>query len=162
MINKGQRIIVTGDVCINSLVWQNKSSIDSTLNYNLYPKVCKRYEVGGALLLAKLVAEETEIQVASPEIEDISLYLNDNVLVSVSYLKKYPLNDKKQNKHEVYRVEEYEGYYIKGSEDPKTFPVINDNEDAEIVVLDDNNNGFNLNEDVCPLAIKSPNKKPII
>lgn len=162
MINKKAEIIVTGDVCVNLLVWQKRTNIDNTFNYNLYPKVCQRYEKGGALLLSKLIADATELEVASPEIEGMNLYLNDNVLVSVANLKKFPLTNNKQNKDEVYRIDEFSGYYIKDSEAPRTFSVINDNEDAKIVVLDDNNNGFNSNEDVWPLAIKSANKTPII
>ena len=162
MINKKAEIIVTGDVCVNLLVWQKRTNMDNTFNYNLYPKVCQRYEKGGALLLSKLIADATELEVASPEIEGMNLYLNDNVLVSVANLKKFPLTNNKQNKDEVYRIDEFSGYYIKDSEAPRTFSVINDNEDAKIVVLDDNNNGFNSNEDVWPLAIKSANKTPII
>ncbi|WP_455538199.1 RyR domain-containing protein [Terrisporobacter sp.] len=161
MVNKAPEIIVTGDVNLNLLFWQKEATIDNNLNYKLYPNVSRRYEEGGALLLSKLVSLATELDVSSPSLKDENLSSVENILVSVLQLNKFTADDS-QNKNKVYRVEEFSGYYIEGSEEPRAFSLVNDNEDAKIVVLDDNNNGFNSNEDVWPLAIKESDKTPTI
>lgn len=160
MPNKAPEIVVSGDINLNLLFCQKEAAIDNNLNYKLYPNVNRRYELGGALLLSKLVSLSTELDVASPNLKNENLSSVNSILVSVAELKKFPKNNKKKNK--VYRVDEFSGYYIEGSEKPRVFPVINDNENAKIVILDDSNNGFNSNEDVWPLAIKNSNKTPTI
>ncbi|WP_455539724.1 RyR domain-containing protein [Terrisporobacter sp.] len=161
MVNKAPEIIVTGDINLNLLSCQKEGAVDNNFNYKLYPNVSRRYEKGGALLLSKLISLSTGLDVASPIIKDENLSSVDNILVSVAQLNKFSKNGG-ESKNKVYRVEEFSGYYIDGGEEPRVFPLSNDNKDAKIVVLDDNNNGFNSNEDVWPLAIKGSNKTPTI
>lgn len=160
MTNKLPEIVVSGDINLNLLFWQKEATMNNNLNYKLYPNVSRRYDTGGALLLSKLVSLSTNLDVASPNLKKENSSSVDNILVSVAQLKKFPVDTNSKNK--VYRVDEFSGYYITGLEEPRVFPVFNDNKDAKIVILDDNNNGFNSNEDVWPLAIKESDKTPTI
>jgi len=45
---------------------------------------------------------------------------------------------------------------------PKLLPIIDDDSNADIVILDDENNGFNANKEFWPLALKENNTSPII
>ena len=159
--NKAPEVIVTGDINLNLLLWQKEAAIENNLNYKLYPSISRRYEAGGALLLAELVSLSTGLNVASPSIKDENISSSNNILVSIAQLNKFPA-DNGQRGSKVYRVDEYSGFYIDGPEEPRVFSVINDNKDAKIVVLDDDNNGFSSNESVWPLAIKEAGKTPTI
>ena len=163
MENKAPEIIVSGDINLNLLFWQKEAAVDNNLNYKLFPNVSRRYEAGGALLLSKLVSLATELDVASPSLRKANLSSVDSILVSIAELKKFSADAGNiHTKKKVYRVDEFSGFYIEGAEEPRVFHVINDNEDAKIVILDDNNNGFNSNEEVWPLAIKNSDKTPTI
>ena len=37
---------------------------------------------------------------------------------------------------------------------PKLLPIINDDPNADMIILDDENNGFNFNKEFWPLALK--------
>lgn len=160
MRDKLPEIIVTGDICINLLTWQKESSADTSYNYHSYPSVRQKHVMGGALLLSRLVEDATQKEVAAPVITDVNSALQDGVLVSVADLEKFPAMS--SDKNEVYRIHEFSGYYLNGSEHPKLLPVMNDNAHAKMVILEDNNNGFNAHEEVWPAAIQSADQSPVI
>lgn len=162
MIQKNPNIVVTGDVCLNLLRWKSSGPLNPTLNYETYPMIQQKYDLGGALLLAKLIKQATNLPVITQNITDINTYSEHNVLISTAELDQFPSSINKKNKNMVYRVANFSGYYIGTSTPSTTFPILSDTEDADIVVLDDDNNGFNANEQAWPLAIKTNGKHPII
>ena len=163
MVNQNPKIVVSGDICVNSLQWSSGSGGDHLFNYNAYPRIHKRFVGGGALLLAKLISMASGVKVIAPDTENVTSCLPDDVLVSIGELGEFPLIDKQNQKEKVYRIDKFIGYTIeeKGQQ-ARWFPLINDREDADIVVLDDDNNGFNTDETRWPLAVKSTKETPII
>ena len=163
MANQNPKIVVAGDICVNSLQWSSGSGGDHLFNYNAYPRIHKRFVGGGALLLAKLISMASGVKVIAPDTENVTSCLPDDVLVSIGELGEFPLIDKQNQKEKVYRIDKFIGYTIeeKGQQ-ARWFPLINDREDADIVVLDDDNNGFNADETRWPLAVKSTKETPII
>ena len=162
MIQNKPSIVVTGDVCLNLLRWKTNGPLNHTFNYETYPIIHKKYDFGGALLLARLVGQATNLPIITQNTTDIENYTENNVLISIAELDKFPSDVTKKNTEMVYRVDHFSGYYTGDSTPTTTFPILSDTEDADIVVLDDDNNGFNLNEENWPLAIKTTGKHPII
>lgn len=157
------KIVVSGDICINSLLWRTPPQYTKDLSWQYFPRVHNCLKTGEALLLSKLVALSTGASILSPEIEDTNFYLEKDILLSSVELERFPTTTDGRNKHKVYRVKDFLGFTGPSSPDtfPKFFPILNDDENADIVILDDENNGFHSNEEYWPLALKSK-KSPIV
>ena len=110
---------------------------------------------GGALLLSKLVSLACEDSVISPKIADTTCELPKELLQSTSEVERFSVTGKEDDHHKVYRVKEFLGYSGPTEGQPKLLPIINDDEMTDMVILDDENNGFNSNEEFWPLALKS-------
>ncbi|SEW43099.1 RyR domain-containing protein [[Clostridium] fimetarium] len=160
MDNKDVKIAVTGDVCINLMQWSIDRKCTRDLSWKNYPNVFRTFKDGEALLLSKLVEMSTGVSVIAPQIGSVDGYIQDKVLVSSTELELFPITDSDNNK--TYRVKQYLGFTGPTFGEPKLFPIINDDENADMVIIDDENNGFNSNEDFWPLALKSLEKSPIV
>lgn len=161
MDNRNVKIAVTGDVCINLLQWRTHNKCTKGLSFQYYPYVHSVLKNGEALFLSKLVALSTGASILSPQIKDCERCLHEEALLSTVELKAFPVNSIESN-NKTFRVNQYLGYTGPVSGKPKLFPIINDDENADIVILDDENNGFNANEEFWPLALRTQEKSPIV
>ncbi|SHI03609.1 hypothetical protein [Clostridium grantii] len=158
MNSKKINIVVAGDICINSLQWRTINKDTNGFSWRNYPKYHNSLVIGGALLLSKFVALSTGQSIISADIKGSEL----EALRSTVEVKMFPIKYYGKNKKEVYRINEYLGFTSPISETPRLFPIINDDEMADLVIIDDENNGFNSNEEFWPQALKSKKSSPII
>ncbi|MBC2580050.1 RyR domain-containing protein [Clostridium sp. DJ247] len=162
MGNRNFKIAVSGDICINSLLWRTYHQCTTGLSWQCYPHVHSSLKTGEALLLSKLVALSTGASIISPQIQDVEVCLRKEVLLSTAELELFPVTADEKDSNKVYRVNKFLGFTGPASGIPKLFPIINDDENADMVILDDENNGFNSNEEFWPLALKSHKKSSIV
>lgn len=161
MDNKKIKIVVSGDICMNLLIWRTYPQSNNDLNWKHYPNVHSTYKTGEALLLSELVALGTGATILSPQIQGIEVFLPKGILSSTSELGLFP-KGKTENGNRVYREKSFLGFTGPSSGKPLLLPIINDDENADMIILDDEDNGFNSNEDFWPLALRSHEKNPII
>lgn len=159
---KDFNIVVSGDVCVNLLFWQINNEYISNLSWQHYPHICSKLSEGEALLLAKFVTLSTGANVVSPKINYDKNHLPDGLLNSTIQLGLFPATSDGKNKNRIYRVNEFLGFTEIFFSNPKLFPIVDDNKDANLVILDDENNGFNNNEEFWPSALKEPGSHPIV
>ncbi|WP_371378072.1 RyR domain-containing protein [Sporomusa aerivorans] len=153
-------IVVTGDIVVNDHQWQSNQKNTAGLNWQRFPQLSRTITSGAALLLAKLVALSTGADVHSPALPATG-QLPAGILRSTLELAPFPRTmDKPDSK--VYRVSEFLGFSGPASGTPTLLPVINDNINADLVIIDDNNDGFNSREEFWPLAVQSPDTSPLI
>lgn len=165
MENKRLKIVVSGDICVNLLQWRTDQQCTQGLNWQSYPHVHNSFKNGEALLLSKFVAlatQATQASISSPQIQDIEATLPKELLRSTVELELFPETLHKNDNHKVYRISRYLGFTGLTSGMPMLLPIIEDDENADMVILDDEDNGFNANEEFWPLAIKTPGKSPIV
>ncbi|WP_446899303.1 Ryanodine receptor Ryr [Clostridium sp. LBM24168] len=159
---KDFNIVVSGDVCVNLLFWQINNEYISDLSWQQYPHICSRLSEGEALLLAKFVALSTGANVVSPKINYDKNRLPDGLLNSTIQLGLFPTAAGEKNKNRIYRVKSFLGFTEIFFGNPKLFPIIDDNKNTNLVILDDENNGFNNNEEFWPSALKDTSSHPTI
>ncbi|MBW9149811.1 Ryanodine receptor Ryr [Clostridium sp. CM028] len=162
MENKNIKVVVSGDICVNLLQRitypQNNTGLNWQTNLNMHSNL----KPGQALLLSKLVSLATGASVLSPQMHDIELILPGEVLSASAELELFPKFDDKNNNEKVYRIRRFMGFTGPVSGVPRLLPIINDDANADIIILDDENNGFNSNKEFWPLALKSSETSPII
>jgi len=162
LINKNIKIVVTGDIVVQTQQWTTIGANAGTFNWQSYPQVNRCIKLGEDFLLSKLVALSTNATILSPKIDYSDQNLLKDVLVSTVELELFPKTDQKDSKDKVYRINRYHGYTGPAFRKPKLFPVLNDDENADIVILDDENNGFNVSEEFWPIALRKSEKLPVI
>lgn len=165
MEDKGFKIVVTGDICINTFLWKTPPPYAKDWSWQFFPRVHNRLKAGEALLLSKLVALSTGASILSPEINDFNtIYSEKEILLSSVELDRFSATAKGKCKHKVYRVKDFLGFTGPTSPDifPKFFPILNDDVNADIVILDDEDNGFHSKEEYWPLALMTPGKSPLV
>lgn len=162
MSSRNIKIIVTGDVCINSLIWRTQQQFTESLSWRYYPYVHNVLKNGEALLLSKLVALSTGASIISPQIPDIEGSLHRETLLSTVELELFPQTSDEKNNKKVYRVNQFLGFTGPTLGIPKLFPIINDDENVDLVIVDDENNGFNSDEKFWPLGLRSHEKSPVV
>jgi hypothetical protein len=160
--NENISIVVTGDIAINLLQWRTYEEYTREFSWQSYPQVHSIIKLEEDFLLSKLVALSTGLAIISPKINNLENDSHKEVLVSTVELGYFSMTNDENDKNKVYRVKQYLGFTGPISGMPKLFPIIKDDVDADIVILDDENNGFNSNEDFWPLALKSHEKSPIV
>ncbi|WP_097028395.1 RyR domain-containing protein [Clostridium peptidivorans] len=162
MDNKNIKIVVSGDICVNQLQWLTYPSTNVGLNWQAHLNMHSAFSSGEALLLSKLVALSTGASVISPSTENMELTLSGEILRSTAELDRFPVYGDKNNDKKVYRISRLMGFTGPKDGVAKLLPIVNDDPDADIIIIDDENNGFNSNEKFWPLALKSSEKSPII
>jgi len=162
MKNQSIKIVVSGDICVN-LVQRITYPLDNTgLSWQTHLNMHTILKPGEALLLSKLVSLATGVSVRSPQIHHIELIRPGEFLSSTAELELFPIFDDKNNNERVYRIRRLMGFTGPADGGPKLLPIINDDANADIIILDDENNGFNSNEEFWPVALKSSIISPII
>ncbi|EHI96843.1 hypothetical protein CDLVIII_0103 [Clostridium sp. DL-VIII] len=161
MENKNTKIVVSGDISVDLLQWITHPENNEGMNWQGYPNMHSTLKNGEGLLLAKFISLATEATVLSPKLHDIELILPGEFLNSTLELELFPMFNK-SDKKKVYRVSRFMGFTGPISGMPKSLPIIDDDPDVDMIVLDDENNGFNSNKEFWPLALKENNTAPII
>lgn len=159
---KAIKIVVSGDITINSLLWRTYPQFAKGLHWEHYPHVHNELTIGGALLLSKLVALATGTSVLSPQLDDNCGCLSEELIKSTIELGLCPKTSKKNEQNQVYRVEQFLGFTGPTAGLPQLLPIVNDDEKADLVIIDDEDNGFNGNAEFWPLAIKAQGQKPVV
>jgi hypothetical protein len=156
------KIVISGDICINSLYWTTDPQNNKGLNWQNSLNIHSVLMPGEALLLAKLVTLATGSCVLSPHIQDLESIASKEYLRAMAEVELFPVFGNKKNNDKVYRVKRLLGFAGPASGVPKLLPIANDDANAEMVIIDDENNGYHSNEEFWPLALKMPDKTPII
>lgn len=162
MSSKNINIVVSGDICINVLQWRTYHQSTNGLSWERYPHVHSHVKTGEALLLSKLVALATGASVHSPQIEEIKGDLPEELLRSACEIELFPATMDEKDRHKVFRIKHFLGFTGPAAGMPLLLPITNDDEHADMVILDDEDNGFHSNEEFWPLALKSPGKTPFV
>nr|WP_092074168.1 RyR domain-containing protein [Dendrosporobacter quercicolus]NSL47709.1 Ryanodine receptor Ryr [Dendrosporobacter quercicolus DSM 1736]SDM79967.1 RyR domain-containing protein [Dendrosporobacter quercicolus] len=155
-------IVVTGDICINRLLWITDPQNAKGLNWQTHENIHSALLPGEALLLTKLVALSTRAAILAPQITDMPDVSLTEFLSSTAELGLFPETADKPKGNKKYRVSRFLGFTGPATGQPKLLPVENDNADADMVIIDDENNGFNSNRNYWPLALTTPGKTPIV
>jgi hypothetical protein len=162
MNNKNVKIVVAGDICVNFVQRITYPQSNTGLNWQTHLNMHSNLKPGGALLLSKLVLLATGASVFSPQMNDIELIRPREFLSSTAEIELFPIFDNKNNNAKVYRISRLMGFTGTDSGNPSLLPIIMDDPSAEIIILDDENNGFNSNDEFWPVALKSLGTSPII
>jgi len=162
MKNENIKIVVSGDICVNFVQRILYPQSDTGLNWQINLNMHSTVKPGEALLLSEFVSLSTGASVLSPQMEDIELIRPGECLSSTAELELFPKFDDKNNNAKVYRIRRLMGFTGPKSGKARLLSIINDDPNADIIILDDENNGFNSNEEFWPKALKSPGTSPII
>ncbi|MCE5287074.1 MAG: Ryanodine receptor Ryr, partial [Pelosinus sp.] len=155
-------IVVTGDICINSLYWITAPQNSNGLNWQTHLNVKSVALPGEALLLAKLVALATKLEIRSPQEPDLNTIPPKDFLRSVAEIDFFPAMPHQETGSKVYRLKRLLGFVGPATGEVKLLPIVNDDANAAIVIVDDENNGFSSNDKFWPLALKTPQKTPLV
>ncbi|WP_378954797.1 RyR domain-containing protein [Pelosinus sp. sgz500959] len=156
------KIVVSGDICINSLYWITDPQKNNGLNWQNNLNMHSILLPGEALLLTKLVTLATGSFVLSPEIQDLESVVLKEYIRAVAEVEPFPVFATKKNNDKVYRVKRFLGFAGPSVGQSKLLPIKNDDANADMVIIDDENNGYHSNEKFWPLALKTPQKEPIV
>lgn len=162
MENNSFKIAVSGDICINSFYWITDPQNNTGFNWQNNLNVHTVFLPGEALLLAKLLTLATDVSILCPKIQDLESLPTKEFLQAIAEVERFPVFPNKNSKDKVYRVKRFLGFTGPSSGPTKLLPITNDDENANMVIIDDENNGYHSNETFWPLALKNPEKKPII
>ncbi|MFZ7119446.1 MAG: RyR domain-containing protein [Eubacteriaceae bacterium] len=154
---KNMTIVVTGDVCINTLQWIKQPPNSQGLNWQKHSNVNNNTKGGESLLLSDMVRLSTNAKVLSPNITGNKCDLIRST-VELDLFPKY--NENCSDK--VYRISRFLGFTGPPSSLTKLLPVVDDNVNADMVIIDDENNGFNMSEKYWPLALKQKDHYPVV
>lgn len=161
MSNHTFTIVVSGDICINTLYWVTAPQNGSTLNWQTHANVESVFSPGEAILLAKLVSLATGLDVSSPQIPELESVSAKDYLQAIAEIDRFPfMPQDKYNK--VYRLKNLLGFAGPVNGKVKLLPIVSDNADADMVIIDDENNGFSQHSEFWPQALKTPGKKPLV
>jgi len=147
MENKNFKIAVSGDICINFLLWKTNQQCDKGFSWESFPQLHNNLKAGEALLLSKLVKLATDATIISPQIQSVEAYLLKELLLSTVELDIFPRAIDEKDDSKVYRIKQYLGFTGSPSGIPKLLPIVDDDEQADLVIIDDEDNGFNENEE---------------
>ncbi|EKQ51437.1 MULTISPECIES: RyR domain-containing protein [unclassified Clostridium] len=162
MKNKNFKIVVSGDICINALQWVTYPKINNGLNWQTHLNIHNTLKPGEALLLSKLVELSIGASVLAPQIRDIEGVWQREFLSSTVELDVFPKFNDKNNSTKVYRIKRLMGFTEAMSGMTRLLPIMNDDMNVDMIILDDENNGFNFSKDFWPLALKSTQTSPIV
>lgn len=159
MKNKQLKIVVTGDICINNLIWESPPETNASYNWQNYKNLHTVQKAGESLLLAKMIGMSTKKEIIFPEVKHEEL--KENYLSSYTELGFFK-GSNTNTEEKTYRVSRFMGFNGTKSGKPELKKILNDDADADIVVIDDENNGFNNDSEYWPLSILEIGKNPIV
>jgi hypothetical protein len=158
MANTSPTIVVAGDLTID---WLQTAvpAIDPApghplLNWQLHAGTCMTARPGGALLLARFVAQATGQPVVTHRLDDLENTPPSRAIHSIVELAPFPYTaDRKDAKNLVYRVKRFGGFAGPTDGPPEVVPIANDDPAAGLVVIDDAGNGFRDESQRWPRAL---------
>jgi hypothetical protein len=171
-MSKNKKIVVAGDVTIDWLQWDIKPKEEKenfSPNWELYSGYHMTALHGGAKLLADMMEsavwyecilsekdqkedskekskEEIVIDIISQELGELECIPPKNIIHSNTYIDEF---------EGVYRVKSFNGFCGPVDKYPPILPIINDDENAEMVIIDDAGNGFREDKESWPKALKN-------
>lgn len=161
MKSKQTKIVVTGDICINNLTWTTYPESTEGYNWQSHIKVHTLPKSGESLLLSKMISMSTKMEIISPVISQSECRFSEKYLRSYAELGLFKASYSNK-KEKVYRVWRFLGFSGTESGKPILLPIENDDINADIVVIDDENNGFNNDRNYWPLSIKAEGTNPMV
>lgn len=154
-------IVVSGDISINRTQWITKPKEIHGHNWEGYSHVHSVSRPGESLLLAKFVGISTGANVVSPKLDEIDFDSLGEFLSSTAELEQYPKHPKTPKK-KVYRVKRFLGFSEPFGGRPKLLKIEQDDPDSKLIIIDDENNGFNESPEYWPKGIVTEGKNPTI
>lgn len=154
-------IVVSGDISINRTQWITKPKEIHGHNWEGYSHVHSVSRPGESLLLAKFVGISTGANVVSPKLDEIDFDSLGEFLSSTAELEQYPKHPKTPKK-KVYRVKRFVGFSEPFGGRPKLLKIEQDDPDSKLIIIDDENNGFNESPEYWPEGIVTEGKRPTI
>ena len=136
MKNKNFKIAMSGDICINALQWVTYPKINNGLNWQTHLNVHNTLKPGEALLLSKLVEISTEASILAPQIRDIEGVWQREFLSSTAELDVFSKFDSKSNSTKVYRIKRLMGFTEAMSGMTRLLPIMNDDMNADMIILE--------------------------
>lgn len=162
MSKRNNTIVVSGDICINRLLWTTGPQGQSGLNWQMHDNLHSISMPGESMLLARLISLAIEQPVLSPDVQNKEAVYSDEFLHSTAEIEAFRKIPGGKGKSKVYRISRFLGFTGTPSGLPKLLPVAQDDADAAMVVIDDENNGFNEHREFWPLALKTAGKNPLV
>lgn len=159
MSEQNYKIVVSGDICVNTLLWTTSPQVREGWNWQMHNNMHKISMPGESMLLARLISLATGRPVLSPQMRPESVYSNE-FLHSTAKIERFPRLP--GGRDTVYRISRHLGFTWNSPGLPKLLPVEQDDAAASMVVIDDENNGFNEQPEFWPLALKTPGKTPLV
>lgn len=159
------KIVVSGDICINSLFWITDPQNNMGLNWQSNLNMHHAFFPGEALLLTEFVTLALGSMgacVLSPKIEDFESIILKEFLSASAEVDRFPTASPNKNNEKVYRVKRFLGFSGPASGIAKLLPINNDDENANMVIIDDENNGYHSDDHFWPKALIMPGKTPIV
>lgn len=161
MKNNQIKIVVTGDICINTLMWTTHPESTEGYNWQSEANVHSLIKSGESLLLANMIGISTGLKIISPVLSAGACLPLENYLRSFAELELFKASSINE-KDKVFRVGRFMGFMGTNTGGPELLHIENDDVNADIVVIDDENNGFNSDMSYWPLAIKSGESTPLV
>ena len=167
------KIVVAGDVSVDWYYWPRPSySSKEDTNWKLYEGIDTNPQLGGATLLAewlrdilRIRTEESPYSLASQSCEDLIRKSLSEVLHTNVYLDLFPPFSSSDTKEEVkvYRVKNYLGHIasVDNKQHPASLEILEDRQDADIVIIYDAGDGFRFEKEAWPEALKG-DRKPVV
>lgn len=155
-------IVVTGDICVNTLQWVTTPRNEQGLNWQTRQSFFSVTKPAESLLLAKLVELATGSPVRAPKMQELEKLPPDTYLRSTTEVALFPATTKPGDTRRVFRIKRFLGFTGPGTNTPHLLPIINDDEKAKLVIIDDEHNGFNMQPAFWPLALTTTGNLPLI
>ena len=162
MNDRKDTIVVSGDICVNKLLWTTGPQVRDGLNWQMHDNLHSLSMPGESMLLARLISLAIGKPVLSPDMRHNESIDSDEFLHSTAEIELFPRMPGGKDKSKVYRISRFLGFTGTPSGLPRLLPVVDDDADAAMVVIDDENNGFNEHQEFWPLALKTKGKKPLV
>ncbi|MBF7097437.1 hypothetical protein [Alkalibacter mobilis] len=140
MNKKNYSIVVNGDIYINQLFYNSPPINQCGLSWQSN-NIFNSFSIGGgAIMLGDLIKKATAKDVVVPYATE-NLEGVNNLVVSPVELKAYKA--RKNSNEEVYRVNKFYGFKAPKIDGENLIKLKDDIQKPNLVVLDDDNNGFN-------------------
>jgi len=161
MSDKKIRIAVAGDVSRDTLTWPVKvKKEDIHWETGTLVSIGSGKVDGGALLLADFLREKADIEVLSQKEPDNEVNMSEKLLNSHMDVDLFPSTP--GSKEKVYRIKNFRGLELPDSGKVMQLGMAQDDENAEMVILFDQGKGFLQDRSKWPIALTTPDKKPIV
>ncbi|HOT98012.1 MAG TPA: RyR domain-containing protein [bacterium] len=161
--------VVAGDALVD---WFEASSTGgqarmdagaTALHWASQPRVEQWVQPGGSLLVADFLKAAETRRIISPAVRGLRQIPCSRIIHSYADVELFPLGSGDLERDEKsYRVKAFNGYSGPRQDEPAQLPIQGDESNADLVVLDDNNNGFRNHPDAWPLAVTRKKAATII